>query len=101
MTSFISPPRSDFARCSPSTHEMASETFDLPQPFGPTTAVIPLPVKTISVWSAKDLKPVISRRWSLNIYIVLGRTRTALYFVVVVFGSQTKCGVQRTFALAQ
>src|SRR5690349_3836407 len=66
-TSFISPPRRDFARCSPSTHEIASETFDLPQPLGPTTAVIPLPVKTISVWSANDLKPEISRRWSLNI----------------------------------
>src|SRR6202047_2357282 len=46
---------------------MASATLLLPQPFGPTTAVIPSPVKMRSVWSAKDLKPVISRRLSLNI----------------------------------
>ncbi len=49
MTSFISPPRRFFTFCSPSTHAMASATFDLPQPLGPTTAVIPLPVKTRSV----------------------------------------------------
>src|SRR6266852_2268628 len=46
---------------------MASATLLLPQPFGPTTAVMPSPVKTRSVWSAKDLNPVISRRLSLNI----------------------------------
>src|SRR5918998_2274196 len=66
MTSFISAPRSILTRCSPSTQEMASATFDLPHPFGPTTAVMPLPVKTSSVKSAKDLKPVISSFWSLN-----------------------------------
>jgi hypothetical protein len=49
MTSFISPPRRFFTFCSPSTHEMASATFDLPQPLGPTIAVMPLPVKTRSV----------------------------------------------------
>ena len=27
--------------CSPITQRMASTTFDLPHPFGPTTAVIP------------------------------------------------------------
>ena len=35
MTSCMLTPRSDRADCSPSTHEMASEMFDLPQPFGP------------------------------------------------------------------
>jgi hypothetical protein len=35
---------------------MASTTLLLPQPFGPTTAVIPVP-NCISVLSAKDLKP--------------------------------------------
>ncbi len=49
LRSDISAPRRDFAFCSPRTHEMLSETFDFPQPFGPTTAVIPVPVKTISV----------------------------------------------------
>src|SRR5215475_6364438 len=67
MTSFISPPRRCFTRCSPRTQAMASATLLLPQPFGPTIEVIPSPVKMRSVWSAKDLKPVISRRRSLNI----------------------------------
>src|SRR5713226_4892361 len=63
----ISAPRRCFTLCSPRTHEIASATLLLPQPFGPTTAVMPSPVKMRSVWSAKDLKPVISRRLSLNI----------------------------------
>ena len=41
MTSAISPPRSALADCSPRTQRTASRTFDLPQPFGPTTAVTP------------------------------------------------------------
>ena len=49
MTSFISPPRRCLTRCSPSTHAIASATLLLPQPFGPTIAVIPSPVKIISV----------------------------------------------------
>ena len=49
MTSFISPPRRFLTFCSPSTQAMASATFDLPQPLGPTMAVMPLPVKTRSV----------------------------------------------------
>ena len=56
MTSVMLPPRSMRARCSPSTHRMASLTLDLPQPLGPTTAVAPLS-KRIAVWSANDLKP--------------------------------------------
>src|SRR5881275_3510646 len=69
MTSFISAPRRCFTRCSPRTQAMASATLLLPQPFGPTMLVIPSPVKMTLVWSAKDLKPVISRRFSLNIGI--------------------------------
>src|ERR1041385_4087453 len=56
ITSAISPPRSALADCSPSTQRMASETFDLPQPFGPTMAVTP-GWKFKEVLSAKDLKP--------------------------------------------
>ena len=41
MTSSIFAPRSARARCSPSTHRTASDTFDLPHPFGPTMAVTP------------------------------------------------------------
>ena len=43
ITSCMLTPRSSRADCSPSTHEMASEMFDLPQPLGPTMAVIPSP----------------------------------------------------------
>src|SRR2546425_3338375 len=39
---------------------MASTTLDLPQPLGPTTAVIP-GLKVIAVVSEKDLKPSRSR----------------------------------------
>src|SRR6266849_8203591 len=63
----MSAPRRCFTLCSPRTQAIASATLLLPQPFGPTTAVMPSPVKMRSVWSAKDLKPVISRRLSLNI----------------------------------
>jgi hypothetical protein len=41
MTSSILPPRRVLAPCSPITHASASTTFDLPEPFGPTTAVTP------------------------------------------------------------
>ena len=40
MTSSIVSPRMCEARFSPRTQMMASQMFDLPQPFGPTTAVI-------------------------------------------------------------
>src|SRR5260221_2897079 len=63
----MSAPRRCFTLCSPRTQAIASATLLLQQPFGPTTAVMPSPVKMRSVWSAKDLKPVISRRLSLNI----------------------------------
>src|SRR5690349_24391221 len=41
ITSSILPPRSDLAPCSPMTQLSASTTLDLPEPFGPTTHVIP------------------------------------------------------------
>src|SRR3954464_14514441 len=56
ITSAISPPRKALADCSPSTHLIASDTFDLPHPLGPTIAVTP-GRKFKEVLSAKDLKP--------------------------------------------
>src|SRR3712207_1108854 len=56
MTSSILPPRSAFAPCSPSTQAMASTTFDLPEPFGPTTQAMPGSSRSV-VAEAKDLKP--------------------------------------------
>src|SRR5438067_10148116 len=56
MTSSILPPRSDFAPCSPRTQAIASTTLDLPDPFGPTTAVMPGSKRRV-VADAKDLKP--------------------------------------------
>src|SRR5208282_1584209 len=53
-------PRSRVGACSPSTHRIASTTFDLPHPLGPTTAVIP-GAKPMVVESRKDLKPSSSR----------------------------------------
>ena len=41
ITSAISPPRKALADCSPSTQRIASDTFDLPHPLGPTMAVTP------------------------------------------------------------
>src|SRR5258708_26592246 len=40
-TSSILPPRSGLTPCWPMTHENASTTLNLPEPFGPTTQVIP------------------------------------------------------------
>src|SRR3954470_21268832 len=56
MTSAISPPRKALADCSPRTQRMASETLDLPHPFGPTIAVTP-GWKLSEVLSANDLNP--------------------------------------------
>ena len=57
MTSSIAWPRSCLALCSPSTHSTASLTFDLPEPLGPTTTVIP--GSSLSTErSAKDLNPL-------------------------------------------
>src|SRR3954447_1328950 len=56
ITSSIFPPRSDLAPCSPITQASASTTLDLPEPFGPTTQVIPGSRRSV-VEDAKDLKP--------------------------------------------
>src|SRR3978361_1286460 len=56
MTSSFLPPRSDLAPCSPITQARASTTLDLPEPLGPTTAVMPGSKRRV-VGAAKDLKP--------------------------------------------
>src|SRR4249919_696848 len=56
MTSSIFPPRSVLAPCSPITQLRASTTFDLPEPLGPTTQVMP-GSKFRVVADAKDLNP--------------------------------------------
>src|SRR6266566_3991037 len=55
-TSSILPPRSDLAPCSPITQESASTMLDLPEPFGPTTQVMPCSRRS-EVAEANDLKP--------------------------------------------
>src|SRR5271157_2424713 len=66
MTSCMLTPRRERADCSPSTHEMASEMFDLPQPFGPTMAATPSPWNFSSVRSQNDLNPRICSFFSLS-----------------------------------
>ena len=56
MTSSIFCERTVEGACAPSTQPMASTTFDLPDPFGPTTTVTP-GSSSSAVVSAKDLKP--------------------------------------------
>src|ERR1700722_550975 len=61
MTSSIGLPRRCLADCSPMPQRIAATMFDLPQPFGPTTAVIgSLNDKT--VLSQNDLNPTTSSR---------------------------------------
>ena len=57
MTSSILAPRRDLAPCSPITQVRASTTLDFPEPFGPTTQVIPGSSRRV-VADAKDLKPL-------------------------------------------
>src|ERR1700758_3924100 len=56
MTSSILPPRNALGPCSPSTQAIASTTLLLPEPFGPTTVVIPGSKRRV-VADANDLKP--------------------------------------------
>src|SRR5690606_1441885 len=65
MTSAISLPRRLLTLCSPSTHLIASTTFDLPEPLGPTTTVMP-GGNSKRVLSAKLLKPMSSRALSIG-----------------------------------
>src|SRR5579872_6141633 len=55
-TSSILPPRRLLAPCSPMTQERASTMLDLPDPFGPTTQVMPGSRRS-AVAEANDLKP--------------------------------------------
>ena len=57
MTSSIFCERTALGACAPKTHATASTTFDLPEPFGPTTTVTPGSISR-TVASAKDLKPL-------------------------------------------
>src|SRR6056297_607213 len=56
MTSVMESPRRRLAELSPITQRTASITFDLPQPFGPTTPTRLLGNEMV-VESTKDLKP--------------------------------------------
>ncbi len=49
---------------------MASTTFDLPDPLGPTTTFTLL-VKSMFVFSENDLKPLISKDFKYIIYPVV------------------------------
>ena len=66
ITSSMRAPRKLRADCSPNTQVIASLRFDLPHPFGPTTAAMPLPGNFSSVRSQKDLKPCSSTRFSFS-----------------------------------
>ena len=57
MTSSIFWERTDLGACAPRTQAIASTTFDLPEPFGPTTTVTP-GSRVMVVASANDLKPL-------------------------------------------
>ena len=65
ITSSILLPRSALLRCSPMTQRMASEILDLPEPLGPTMAVISFS-NVSRVLSGKDLKPWISSAFKYN-----------------------------------
>ena len=84
MTSCILPPRRVFELCSPMTQRMASEIFDLPEPFGPTMAVISRS-KVRRVFSGKDLKPCISNAFKYKTHYlakISPRLRTqAQYYI--------------------
>src|SRR6185437_7636760 len=80
MTSSILPPRSVLAPCSPITQASASTTLDLPDPLGPTTAVMPGSNRRV-VGEAKDLKP-----FSVRLLRYTASQTTAVW---------RRCGAQR------
>ncbi len=51
MQSAMRSARRDLWLCSPNTQLMASTTLDLPQPFGPTMQVVPVPLNVTTVRS--------------------------------------------------
>src|SRR4051812_15194944 len=71
ITSSMRDPRSVLADCSPSTHEIASEMFDLPHPLGPMIAATPSPWNFSSVRSQNDLNPRIWSFFSLSNVLLL------------------------------
>src|SRR5664279_5759983 len=72
MTSSILPPRRLLAPCSPMTQARASTTLDLPEPFGPTTQVIPGSKRRV-VDDANDLKPRRVRLFRCTVAALLAR----------------------------
>ncbi len=62
ITSSIRALRKARVLCAPRTQVTASTTLDLPEPFGPTTAVTP-GSNSNTVVSAKDLKPFMVSRF--------------------------------------
>ena len=54
-----------FIDCSPRANLKASATFDLPEPLGPTMAVV-LEAKSRTVFFANDLNPAISSRFNMQ-----------------------------------
>ncbi len=62
-------PRMLFIDCSPSAKRNASATLLLPEPFGPTIAVVELP-KSKTVFLANDLNPTISSRFNITVYCI-------------------------------
>ena len=74
ITSSIFWLRTELGACAPSTQAMASTTFDLPDPFGPTTTVTPGSSCSVVV-SANDLKPLRVRDFRNT---AVGRTYRAI-----------------------
>ena len=66
MTSSMDLDRTTLGACAPRTQPMESTTFDLPEPLGPTTTVIP-GSRSSTVLSAKDLKPFKVRLFRNNV----------------------------------
>src|SRR5574340_889137 len=71
MTSSVLRARSVRLACSPRTQRRESATFVLPQPFGPTTHVTPVPNSSV-VLLPKLLKPCTSRRFRYTLGDLLG-----------------------------
>ena len=79
ITSSILAPRSVLLLCSPITQRIASEIFDLPEPLGPTMAVISSP-KRIRVLSGKDLKPCSSNDFKYTIKPLVKLYNESVYY---------------------
>src|SRR3989344_4389128 len=81
-------PRRDFIDCSPITQRMASATFDLPEPFGPTIALMGT-VNSSVVERAKDLNPEISRRANLIKRNTAPRARHSIQHIMASLPGET------------